>query len=73
MSNKKRSNKNCRRAEKKYEQEKLYEQLFPPYQPIYQYTIYFLNDATSEEEINDLLYIVQHTNHFVIDTESNFP
>ncbi|CAF1670242.1 unnamed protein product [Rotaria sp. Silwood1] len=67
----KKSLKNRRRFEHKNEKELTYEELFPPYEPLYKYCIYFINEVTSEEEINYLITIAQTTTHFVIDTECN--
>ncbi|CAF3020466.1 unnamed protein product [Rotaria socialis] len=64
--------KNQRRRKNKEEKEQLYEQLFVPYEPKYQYDIYFINTCTTLHEFKHLINIAQQTNFFTIDTESDY-
>jgi hypothetical protein len=54
---------------KNQEKERLYEQLLSPYVPNKQFTLYFINSSTLEEELTYLCNVVKMENHFVEYTE----
>lgn len=68
----KKSSQYCRKFQTKNTKEHLYGTLFPSYQSSYKYHVYFINNATSLEEIDYLLHVVETTSAFIIDTESAY-
>ncbi len=67
------SNSSCNnRFKHKKEKELGYETLFPPYEPIHSYSIYYINQSTTQLELQYLLDIAQQTTDFIIDTESDY-
>ncbi|CAF1378627.1 unnamed protein product [Rotaria sordida] len=63
--------KSRRRFENKNEKELIYEELFPPYESLYKYHIYFINALTSEEELKNVCDIINGKTDFIFDTESD--
>ena len=64
--------KNQRHRINKQEKEHRYQQLYPPYHPIHNYDIYFINKYTTLHEIEYLISIAQQTKDFSFDTESDY-
>ena len=58
---------------KKKTKHQLYGALFPQYQPLHPYKLYFLNRCSS---VNDLVYLInlaRRVIHYVVDTEGDYP
>ena len=59
------------RFAKKEDKERLYEQLFGPYQPTKQYEIHFINSITTEQELKNLYDVIKSATDFIFDTEAD--
>ncbi|CAF2040838.1 unnamed protein product [Rotaria magnacalcarata] len=60
-----------RQRDRKAEKERLYAELFAPYEPIHPYSLHFVHNATTCDEFKMLIDTDQTTTNFVFDTESN--
>ena len=60
----------CHRNSEKHQREHIYTTLFPVYDSPYTYSVYFLNETTTEQDLDSLICYAQAAAHFFIDTES---
>ena len=54
----------CHRNSKKHQQEHIYETLFLAFDSPYTYSIYFLNETTTEQDLDSLICYSQAAAHF---------
>ncbi|CAF3423809.1 unnamed protein product [Rotaria socialis] len=66
------TNRNKRQRDRKAEKERLYGELFAPYEPSHPYSLHFVHNATTCDELKMFIDNAQTTTNFVFDTESNY-